>query len=118
MSGQTKPTLMCREHDIPLERGRHGWFYCCICVREPEPKPQVVAECCKVCGGALDHWQGSVACLEYRDRCRAPVKVTLMICTCAMHCTRSGYHERACCDGPLCECWCHEPRPVKAQRES
>lgn len=31
----------------------------------------------------------------------------MTICTCAMHCTRSGYHERACCDGPLCDCWCH-----------
>lgn len=31
-----------------------------------------------------------------------------MICTCSMHCTRSGYHERACCHGPICDCWCHD----------
>lgn len=31
----------------------------------------------------------------------------MSICICAMHCTRSGYHERACCDGSACACWCH-----------
>ena len=42
------------------------------------------------------------------------------MCTCAVHCTRSAYHERACCDGPLCDCWCHSsinqrgPQPVRS----
>lgn len=29
------------------------------------------------------------------------------ICTCAMHCPESGYHERACCSRLDCDCWCH-----------
>jgi hypothetical protein len=29
------------------------------------------------------------------------------LCTCAMHCTNSPYHERACCGGGWCDCWCH-----------
>ena len=33
----------------------------------------------------------------------------MSMCTCSMHCTRSGYHESACCNGPLCDCWCHSP---------
>jgi len=32
----------------------------------------------------------------------------MTLCTCSLHCTRSGYHEKACCEGPLCECWCHD----------
>lgn len=29
------------------------------------------------------------------------------MCTCAVHCPRSPYHERACCDQD-CDCWCHD----------
>lgn len=29
------------------------------------------------------------------------------MCTCAVHCPLSGYHEKACCDKTTCECWCH-----------
>lgn len=32
------------------------------------------------------------------------------MCTCAIHCTRSAYHEKACCNEPLCGCGCHGPR--------
>ena len=32
------------------------------------------------------------------------------ICTCAMHCPESPYHERACCGQLFCDCWCHEMR--------
>jgi hypothetical protein len=29
------------------------------------------------------------------------------MCTCAVHCPRSPYHEKACCDQD-CNCSCHE----------
>jgi len=29
------------------------------------------------------------------------------LCTCAVHCPRSPYHERACCDQD-CDCWRHK----------
>lgn len=29
------------------------------------------------------------------------------LCTCASHCTLSTYHESACCQKPVCDCWCH-----------
>ncbi len=39
-----------------------------------------------------------------------------MICTCAMHCPLSGYHERECCDRTTCDCWCHEKAEPRASR--
>jgi hypothetical protein len=29
------------------------------------------------------------------------------MCTCATHCTLSAYHDSACCNLPVCNCWCH-----------
>jgi hypothetical protein len=34
------------------------------------------------------------------------------MCTCAMHCPRSPYHEKACCNQD-CNCWCHERERAK-----
>lgn len=30
------------------------------------------------------------------------------ICTCAIHCPQSPYHESACCRRQDCDCWCHQ----------
>src|SRR5215831_12813992 len=30
------------------------------------------------------------------------------LCTCAMHCPSSAYHEKACSCQVHCDCWCHE----------
>jgi hypothetical protein len=32
----------------------------------------------------------------------------MSMCTCAVHCTLNYCHEKACCDGPPCQCWCHK----------
>lgn len=32
------------------------------------------------------------------------------MCTCAMHCVESPYHETACCQKVKCDCWCHEAK--------
>ncbi len=37
------------------------------------------------------------------------------MCTCAVHCPRSPYHERACCDAD-CDCWCHERERREEER--
>src|SRR5262249_45624941 len=31
----------------------------------------------------------------------------MSMCTCAVHCPRSPYHESACCTKD-CNCWCHK----------
>ena len=30
------------------------------------------------------------------------------LCICAVHCTLSPFHEKACCEAPACACWCHD----------
>lgn len=37
------------------------------------------------------------------------------MCTCAMHCPESGYHEKACCDQVWCDCWCHNGRRTEIE---
>ena len=29
------------------------------------------------------------------------------MCACAVHCSNSPYHEKACCSETWCTCWCH-----------
>jgi len=38
------------------------------------------------------------------------------MCTCSVHCPRSPYHERACCDQD-CNCWCHERERLREEMQ-
>jgi len=81
----------------------------------------LIPEVCINCGTKLNLYGcpkcGAPACCpKCCDEAEKQNPISKM-CTCAIHCPLSPYHEKACCHKTTCDCFCHGEEYRRADRQ-